>query len=275
MNRRIQGTSIEIAESPPRAPVRHALFDLDGTLSLLRDGWQYQMVPLMVGLLEDCGEAETTAELEKLVTGFVDQLTGKQTIYQMIRLCEELEKRGGSPLEPLEYKELYNTRLAAAIAERLEGIESGRLAPADFLVPGSLEFLEELTRRGVRCYLASGTDENLVVRDAALLGFDHLFEGRIFGALRQYKNFSKRMVIERIISEHQLEGPELIVVGDGYVEIRDGRRAGAVTFGVPTRENNRYHMNSGKRERLREAGAHFLAPGLEEGLALLDFLADS
>ena len=56
---------------------------------------------------------------------------------------------------------------------------------------------------------------------------------------------------------------------------RDGRRAGAITFGVHTRENNRYHMNSGKRERLREAGAHFLAPGLEEGLALLDFLADS
>jgi len=274
MNRRIQGTSIEIAEAPARAPVRHALFDLDGTLSLLRDGWQDQMVPLMVGLLEDCGGAETTAELEKLVTGFVDQLTGKQTIYQMIRLCEELEKRGGSPREPLEYKELYNSRLDAAISGRLEGVESGRLAREDFLVPGSLEFLEELTSRGVNCHLASGTDEDLVRRDAALLGFDHFFEGRISGALRQYENFSKQMVIERIISEHQLKGPELIVVGDGYVEIRDGRRAGAVTFGVHTRENNRYHMNSGKRGRLLEAGAHFLAPGLEEGVALLDFLGD-
>ena len=104
-----------------------------------------------------------------------------------------------------------------------------------------------------------------------ILGFDHLFEGRIFGALRQYKNFSKRMVIERIISEHQLEGPELIVVGDGYVEIRDGRRAGAVTFGVHTRENNRYHMNSGKRERLREAGAHFLAPVSKRALRCSTF----
>ena len=129
------------------------------------------------------------------MTGCVDQLSCKQTIYQMIRLCEEIENRGGSPLEPLEYKELYTTRLAAAIAERLEGIESGRLAREDFLVPGSLEFLEELTRRGVRCCLASGTDEDLVKRDAALLGFDHLFENRIFGALPQYENFSKRMVI--------------------------------------------------------------------------------
>ena len=64
------------------------------------------MVPLMVDLLEDCGRDESREEIEALVTGFVDKLTGKQTIYQMIRLCEEIKRRGGSPLEPLEYKAL-------------------------------------------------------------------------------------------------------------------------------------------------------------------------
>ena len=269
---RISGTAIEIVEEPPRVPIRHALFDLDGTLSLLRDGWQDQMVPMMVELIEACGQDESREELTELVTGFVDKLTGKQTIYQMIRLCEEIDRRGGSPLEPIEYKELYNDRLDAAIAERLTAIEKGTLSREDFLVPGSLSFLEELVGHGVVCHLASGTDENLVRRDAALLGFEHLFEDRIFGALRQYENFSKRMVIERIISDHGLDGPELIVIGDGYVAIQDGRETGAVTFGVHTRENNRYHMNSGKRERLLKAGAHFLAPGLEEGAALLDHL---
>ena len=259
-------------EEPQRAPIRCALFDLDGTLSLLRDGWQDQMVPLMVDLLENCGRDESREELEALVTGFVDKLTGKQTIYQMIRLCEEIKRRGGSPLEPLEYKALYNDRLDTAISDRLSAIEKGLLPPGDFLVPGSLAFLEELAGRGVSCYLASGTDEDLVRRDAALLGFEHLFEDRIFGALRQYENFSKRMVIERIISDHGLDGPELIVIGDGYVEIQDGRETGAVTFGVHTREKNSYHMNSGKRERLLKAGAHFLAPGLEEGASLLDHL---
>ena len=259
-------------EEPRRASIRYALFDLDGTLSLLRDGWQDQMVPLMVDLLEDCGRDESREELEALVTGFVDKLTGKQTIYQMIRLCEEIKRRGGSPLEPLEYKALYNDRLDTAISDRLSAIEKGLLPPGDFLVPGSLAFLEELAGRGVSCYLASGTDEDLVRRDAALLGFEHLFEDRIFGALRQYENFSKRMVIERIISDHGLDGPELIVIGDGYVEIQDGRETGAVTFGVHTREENRYHMNSDKRERLLKAGAHFLAPDLEEGVALLDHL---
>ena len=38
-------------EEPQRAAIRCALFDLDGTLSLLRDGWQDQMVPLMADLL--------------------------------------------------------------------------------------------------------------------------------------------------------------------------------------------------------------------------------
>mgnify|MGYP003308560896 FL=1 len=259
-------------EEPPWVPIRHALFDLDGTLSLLRDGWQDQMVPMMVDLIEACGQDESREELTELVTGFVDQLTGKQTIYQMIRLCEEIDRRGGSPLEPIEYKELYNDRLDAAIASRLAAIEKGGLPREDFMVPGSLSFLEELVARGVVCYLASGTDENLVRRDAALLGCEHLFEERISGALRQYQDFSKRMVIERIISEHQLRGPELIVIGDGFVEIQDGRETGAVTFGIHTRENNRYHMNSGKRERLLKAGAHFLAPGLAEGAALLDHL---
>ena len=259
-------------EEPPRTSIRHALFDLDGTLSLLRDGWQDQMVPLMVELLENYRQDEPPGRLEKLVTGFVDQLTGKQTIYQMIRLCEEIEKRGGSPLEPLEYKEIYNSRLDAALSDRLEAVETGLLPRETILVPGSLAFLDDLAGRGVRCYLASGTDEDLVRRDTALLGFEHFFKDRIYGALRQYENFSKRMVIERIISEHQLSGPELIVIGDGFVEIRNGRAAGAITFGVHSRENNRYHMNSGKRKRLLEAGAHFLAPGLEDGAALLEYL---
>ena len=272
MTRRIPGTAIEIAQEPPRTSIRHALFDLDGTLSLLRDGWQDQMVPMMIGLLEDCGRGESPAALEKLVTGFVDQLTGKQTIYQMIRLCEEIQKRGGVPLAPIEYKELYNKRLDNAIANRLEALGNGRLPREDFLVPGSMAFLENMVNRGVRCYLASGTDEELVRRDAALLEFDHLFEGGIFGALRKYKSFSKQMIIERIISEHQLNGPELIVIGDGVVEIQNGRKAGAISFGVHTLENNRYHMNSGKRERLLEAGAHLLAPGLEDSAALLEYL---
>jgi len=269
----LAGTAVEIVEDPPRGSgIRHAVFDLDGTLSLLRDGWQDQMVPLLVEALEACPEHEPRAELEALVIDFVDHLTGKQTIYQMIRLAEEVEKRGGRPLDPVDYKQRYNERLAAAIAARIDGLESRTLRAETLLVPGSVAFLQRLVARGVRCYLASGTDDDLVRRDAELLGFAALFEGGIFGALPDYQRFSKAKVIRGILSEFELSGPELLIVGDGYVEIENAREVGAIAFGVHTRENNRYHMNAGKRERLLRAGAHLLAADLRAGDAVIEYL---
>ena len=95
----IPGSAVEIAKEPVRTRIRHAVFDLDGTISLLRDGWQDHMVPLMIETLESCPRHESRRELEAIVIEFVDRLTGKQTIYQMIRLAEEVEKRGGKSLD--------------------------------------------------------------------------------------------------------------------------------------------------------------------------------
>jgi phosphoglycolate phosphatase-like HAD superfamily hydrolase len=269
---RIPGTCVEIAAPAPRAHPAHAIFDFDGTISLLRDGWQDHMVPLMVEVLESCPRHECREELERIVIDFVDHLTGKQTIYQMIRLCEEVSLRGGEPRPPLEYKEAYNDRLRAALHARHEGLRSGALDPDDHLLPGSRQILEDLRRRGVRCYLASGTDEEFVKTECDLLRVTQYFDGGIFGALANYKDFSKEKVIRRILDDNRLHGPELLAIGDGYVEIENARRVGAVAFGVYSRENNRYHMNADKRERLLRAGAHFLAPDLTESRAVLDHL---
>ena len=42
------------------------------------------------------------------------RLNGRQTIYQMIQLADEVTQRGGTPLEPLAYKHRYHDRLMAA-----------------------------------------------------------------------------------------------------------------------------------------------------------------
>lgn len=273
-NPTLHDTSIEIVRPAPLGRVSHAVLDLDGTVSLLRDGWQDHMVPLLVDVLEECPDHEPREELERLVIDFVDHLTGKQTIYQMIRLAREVEKRGGRPLDPLRYKEMYHERLMGAIRDRLDGLRDGRLDPGDWVLPGSREFLAALRERDIRCYLASGTDVEFVREDAERLEIDGFFDGGIFGALADYESFSKEKVIRKIIADFDLGGPELLIVGDGYVEIQNGCEVGAVTLGLSTRENNRYHMNSGKRERLIRAGAHFIAPDLTDGPALLDHLAD-
>ncbi|MDP6778035.1 MAG: hypothetical protein QGI83_14860, partial [Candidatus Latescibacteria bacterium] len=100
-----------INASIPVGHVRSVLFDFDGTVSLIREGWRDIMIPMMVEILADLGGNETGDQLHAVVSEFVDRLTGRQTIYQMVQLAEEVTKRGGTPADPLEYKRQYNDRL--------------------------------------------------------------------------------------------------------------------------------------------------------------------
>ncbi len=274
----LENTTIEIHREVQRGNIRHVVFDFDGTISLIRDGWQNVMVPMMVECLQtETNTTETQEELEVLVVEFVDRLTGKQTIYQMIQLGEEIEKRGGTPKDPLAYKDEYNRRLLPVVEERIAGLAAGTLPPDPLRVPMSLEFLQSLRKMGISCYLASGTDVEFVKNEASLLGVAEYFDGGIFGALREYKKFSKAMVIQKIITDiastaRSYSGSELLIVGDGYVEIENAKEVGAIAVGVASVEDNMYNMNADKRERLIRAGADIIIPDFREGMQLLNYL---
>ena len=262
-----------ITPNIPRGRIRHALFDFDGTLSLIRAGWQDVMIPQMVEWLLETPAHESEAKLYEVVTGFVTRLTGKQTIYQMIQLAEEIQKRGGRPADPLVYKRLYLDRLWEHIKDRVAGLKAGQIVPDDLLVPGSRAMLEALQARGVRCYLASGTDEPYVLDEAAALQITPYFAG-IYGAQDDYKRFSKKLLIERIIAEHNLAGPEFVAFGDGFVEIEDTRRVGGIAVGVASDEINRTGLDEWKRDRLIRAGADLIVPDFREHAALVAYLFD-
>src|ERR1700733_11927445 len=115
--------SIRPGASAARAKV--ALFDFDGTLSLVRSGWVDVMVPMMVEILLDLGTGESEQELTSLVQDFVWRLTGKETIYQMMEFAEQVSNRGGYAMEPLEYKRMYLDRLWTKISVRVEELRSG------------------------------------------------------------------------------------------------------------------------------------------------------
>ncbi len=115
---------IELVHPLNGSKIRFAVFDFDGTLSLIREGWQQIMIPMMVEILQATGTDESRDALTELVRLFVTDLTGKQTIYQMIRLVEEVEKRGGQAEDPLAYKNMYHDRLMQRIIP-----SSGRSAP--------------------------------------------------------------------------------------------------------------------------------------------------
>lgn len=256
----------------PRGRFRSVIFDFDGTLSLIREGWPQVMIPMMVRELRETGTSESEAELTAAVEEFVMRLNGRQTIYQMIQLAEEVSRRGGRPLEPLAYKHRYHDLIMQRIESRLAALTAGAARPEDWTVPDSHALLGNLRRRGMTLYLASGTDLKYVQNEVELLGLTHYFGPHIYGALDDYKNFSKKMVIERILRDNNLHGDELLGFGDGFVEIEEIKRVGGVAVAVASDEENRRGVNTWKRQRLIQAGADLVIPEYRQHERLLRYL---
>ncbi len=239
---------------------RVALFDFDGTLSLVRAGWEHVMVPMMVEYLLATNSGESEQELTRIVEGFVGHLTGRQTIYQMMELADQISKRGGSPKDPLDYKHEYLDRLMVKIEGKREGLRSGRIPPDDLILPGGRRLLETLKDRDLTLYLASGTDQVYMREEAELLDVAKYFDGNVFGALDDYKRFSKKILIERIIRESDFEGEQFIGFGDGFVEIENVKEVGGVGVGVASDEPECAVADPVKRERLIGVGADWIIP---------------
>src|SRR3954468_15695577 len=132
----------------PRPEISHVLFDFDGTLSLIRQGWPEVMVPMFVEALPRL-PGETEEAVTQLVLDDIMRLNGKQTIYQMIQLAERIEERGGEPREPLWYKHEYLRRLDAHIGARTEGLVRRDIPPDELLVHGARPLLEHLRALGL------------------------------------------------------------------------------------------------------------------------------
>ena len=271
----LPGTKIEIIRRVCLpAPPSHALFDFDGTLSLIREGWPDVIAPMMVEILLETGTGESVEELQSLVSTFVVELTGMQTIYQMMRLADEVRRRGAHPKDPVHYKRIYHDRLMERIQSRREDLRSGRVEVEARLVPGSLPLLEGLRDRGVQLYLASGTDVDFVRDEVHLLQLDEYFvHERVHGALDDYKAFSKAQVIERILADNDIGGAGLVGWGDGYVEIENTKAVGATAVAVASDEAGRSgEPDPRKRQRLIAAGADVVVADFREHEAIVDYL---
>ena len=97
--------SIEVIRpwKPEDFAIRFCLFDFDGTVSLIRQGWQDIMIPYFCEELRKTGCTESDENIYGLVREFVTDLTGKQTIFQCIALAEEVRRvEGGIPEPPGE-----------------------------------------------------------------------------------------------------------------------------------------------------------------------------
>jgi rfaE bifunctional protein kinase chain/domain len=270
-------------QSIPFGRIKHAVFDNDGTISTLRQGWEQIMAPVMVKAI--LGDKYETADetlyhkVKSRVADYIDQSTGIQTIIQMEALVEMVKEFGivadDDILDKFGYKEIYNNALMEQVNRRIEKYKRGELDINDYIIKGASEFLKDLKDKGIKLYLASGTDRQDVIAESEALGYAQLFDGGVYGAVGDITKYSKKMVIEKIMAENKLQGPELVVFGDGPVEIRECRKRDGIAVGIASDEIRRHGLNIEKRTRLVKAGAHVIVPDFSQHKTLIKLLFDS
>lgn len=280
--RRHGRSEIEIVCEPhARMKITHAIFDHDGTISILREGWEQIMSPMMVkavlGKAYQGADEALYGRVLKRVDEFIDKTTGVQTLAQMQGLVEIVREFGIVParsvLDARGYKKIYNRALLGMVRGRLEKLDRGELSVEDFTLKNAVPLLRRLHRAGIRLYLASGTDEADVKREAAALGYAPLFEGRIYGAVGDVTKEAKRIVLERILRDiGPANAGHLVVFGDGPVEIRETHKRGGYAVGLASHEIRRYGLDLKKRARLIKAGADIILPDYSQMEAVLRFL---
>ncbi len=276
------GSEIEIINRFTSGPrIKHAIFDHDGTISTLREGWELIMIPMMVkevlgDKFSDIDE-NIYRKVFARVSEYVDQTTGIQTITQMRGLPGIIREFGFVPesriLDEYEYKKIYNDELIHLVRERERKLKNNELNREDFMIKNVLPFMEYLFERGLILYLASGTDVEDVRNEAFVLGYGHFFDDRIYGAENTKEGEAKKRVLDKILDNiGETAAGSIVTFGDGPVEIRETRKRGGITVGVASNEIRRFGLNEKKRERLIKAGADIIIPDFSQSSVLLDLL---
>lgn len=255
----INGDKVEIMNKNDIRKITAAVFDFDGTISTLRCGWEAVMREYMLEILG--------SEAAAMIDAYIDESAGIQTIFQMKWLAE----KASEPLDPWDYKAEYNRRLMLAVEKKKAALAAGEISPDEYLMAGAADFLRLLRDHAVALYAASGTDHPDVVTEAKALGVYGYFD-EIAGAPLGEEACSKEAVLRRLMEDSGIPAQEMLVVGDGRVEIALGKAAGAHTIGLESDEVRRQGVNPVKRERLLRAGADIIMGDFLELDALRAYL---
>jgi phosphoglycolate phosphatase len=236
---------------PDLGSLRLAVFDFDGTLSLLREGWATIMARQGLELLDD-PTREAELELEMLM------LSGKPSIVQMQRLVEIAQAAGRPHPTDAELLQQFQQRLAGILNARLNAVAGSPRGA--FCVPGASEILDEFKLLGIPCVLLSGTKKDYVLAEAELLGVLHYFGGEVYAPEENNSTFTKIDVLTKLMKQHGLEGAQLIGFGDGYAETVAVQELGGYVVGLATRDIGEDGLHPMKEEMLYRLGADIVLP---------------
>jgi phosphoglycolate phosphatase-like HAD superfamily hydrolase len=248
--------------------ITHVIFDFDGTLSWLRHGWPDIMLELFCEFLPK--NLQNSPQLRGELRHDILGLNGRPSIHQILSFCERARNLGLNTPDTEVLLRCYLDRLASAMAERVHALESGIAKPSDFIIAAANDLLAMLRRRNLTLIILSGTGENDVRREAALLGLSPFFGKHIYGSTPD-TSFSKKDVIDRILHEERINGSHLLSFGDGPVEIEFTKAVGGLAIGVASDEhvNGSGRIDLDKREHLLRAGADAIIPDYQDAENLI------
>jgi len=132
--------------------IKYAIFDHDGTISTLREGWELIMAPVMIkAILGDMykdAPMDVYAKVEERVKEYIDKTTGIQTLVQMVGLVDIVREFGYVPQEKIldghGYKKIYNDDLLQMVKVREQKFAAGELSIEDLTIKGAVPFLQKL-----------------------------------------------------------------------------------------------------------------------------------
>lgn len=263
---------VEVLKYPERGRrFKVAFFDFDGTVATLRCGWQDTVARLACDTLTKI-QGVSREDVEPIVRAYIEKETGRPMVALGEHLAEEVVKRGGIPLEPMEYKRQYDVELDKLVESKLDGLGVSKTAE-DVVVPGVIRFLKILKANGVSLCLASGTDETRLNSECERLGLTEFFDQGIFGAREDGVAREKSDVIENLLGRNGWTGQDLVGFGDGGFDMKAIKAAGGYAVGLATNEAERFGVNERKRSFLLEAGADAIIPDFSDPEKLARFLS--
>ena len=173
-----------------------------------------------------------------------------ETNSKIIDLIWKGEEKFESFNEPQEYLDYLNEKTPKLfwVYEQVlnrycrdNNLKKAKENPEEFLISGSMEFMEYLHKNGIKNYFVTGAvvDKSIVppmgmYEEVLGLGFE-IGEGKtvedILGSTWDEK-IPKDEVMRRLVKELGIDGKNVLVIGDGRSEISAGVALGAVTVSI-------------------------------------------
>lgn len=241
---------IELLRAPERKFTLAAV-DFDGTMSLIRIGWQQVMHGVMKAALYDYHPNLTHIDAD--IRTYIAHSTGQPSIIQMAWVDEQVLLYGGPHRGAQHYLDQFSNAMKSQIDARVASITDETTADA-FMIAGARQFLQALAQRDIRIALVSGTEYHHLVRESAALKIDSYFDAGIFGPGAHAPGFTKHDAIAQLVARYNVAPGALLSVGDGPVEIKAGKALGGYSLAVASDEQGG-GLDEDKRQHLLDADA--------------------